>query len=239
MHFLFESGAELITLEFDATIREGHTSSAIATEHVVESGVAVTDHVRQERDRLQVEVHVSNTPVTAPEGSGGTVRGLDLSPEVRPLGALARGATPSEAARWDGLKISGKALVLQFDQPLDRVRTVYESLLGLKETATPVTVVTTIRTYTDMVIVSLDAPRTATTGDALAITLDLVHLRKADTRTVEEPAPLETRAERNRRAGRQPAEEPSTQATTTPQLPESFASQLLSMASDDYAAVAR
>jgi hypothetical protein len=50
-------------IEFDATLTETHTSSARATEHPVEEGASVTDHVRPELDRVALEGFITNTPI--------------------------------------------------------------------------------------------------------------------------------------------------------------------------------
>jgi len=59
-------GALLAFLEFDATITEGHASSVRITDHPVEDGSNVSDHVRSDPERLVLEVHVTNTPVRFP-----------------------------------------------------------------------------------------------------------------------------------------------------------------------------
>lgn len=49
-------------IEFDASVQEGHTSSAEITQHPVEEGVDITDHIRALPDDLSVNVIVSNNP---------------------------------------------------------------------------------------------------------------------------------------------------------------------------------
>lgn len=65
MEIVFEDKGVLRTLRFDATIKEEHTQAAVVTQHPVERGIAVTDHIRPERLTLRAEVHISNTPVKA------------------------------------------------------------------------------------------------------------------------------------------------------------------------------
>ena len=56
-------GAAAGIQQFDAVLSEEHERDAEVTDHSVEQGVAITDHVRPEPDRLTLEVFVSNTPV--------------------------------------------------------------------------------------------------------------------------------------------------------------------------------
>jgi hypothetical protein len=60
-----EDGAELIALVLDASPEQLHRMTAQATDHEVESGIAVTDHVRAEPKLLTLQVIVSNTSLRA------------------------------------------------------------------------------------------------------------------------------------------------------------------------------
>src|SRR6185295_11640663 len=50
-------------LEFDATVRESHTSEATVTENPIESGVSVADHAYMNPLRLDIEGAVSDLPL--------------------------------------------------------------------------------------------------------------------------------------------------------------------------------
>jgi hypothetical protein len=56
-----ESSTEV--LELEATLEEGHTGTAETTDHPVESGADVTDHIRRKPDELTLKAIVSNTPI--------------------------------------------------------------------------------------------------------------------------------------------------------------------------------
>lgn len=222
MEFLYESGGRLRTLSVDATIREKHSAAAEVTEHAVESGVSLADHVRQVRDRLSLEIHVSNTPLRSFDDAKGAIGPIDLSVTTRPLGAgLTKGATPKAGAEWSPAKIGGKANLLQFTSEFDRVRAVWEVLTALKEFALPVQIVTSIRQYDEAVIVGLEIERTAGTANASTISVELVTILTADSETVDEPLPLETLAERRGSAGPQPPVQQTETETETQD--ESFA----------------
>jgi hypothetical protein len=50
-------------LEFDACLNETHTGSASTTDHPVEAGADMTDHIRREPEELQLVGMVSDTPL--------------------------------------------------------------------------------------------------------------------------------------------------------------------------------
>jgi hypothetical protein len=64
---------QTVEVEFDATLREVPTYSATVTEHPVERGAPITDHVIPQNGRVQFEVVVTNTPSQLPSTHMGGV----------------------------------------------------------------------------------------------------------------------------------------------------------------------
>lgn len=64
-----------LPLHFDAVTNEQTELSAKVTEHPVEEGANVSDHIRDELDKITLEVFVSNAPIKDVNG----VYGLDLT----------------------------------------------------------------------------------------------------------------------------------------------------------------
>jgi hypothetical protein len=225
MELLYTVNDEIRTVVFDATISENHATSAVATEHTVEQGVSISDHVRPERDRLSVEVHVTNTPVRSPnvDGASGAVRSLELSQRARPFRRLAKVQSSGEVepAEVEETSSTVQANILQFDSDFDRVGTVYELLTRLCKEGVEVVVVTSLRQFDSMVIVDIGVPRTAEFRHSIKFTMELVEIRFAETETVATPEPLETRAERRQRRGAQGAGESNSEEE------RSFAAALL------------
>jgi hypothetical protein len=60
---IYEMDFPTSLVEFDATITATHAGSAIATDHPVEDGVDITDHIRREHERLTIDVVVSDHPI--------------------------------------------------------------------------------------------------------------------------------------------------------------------------------
>jgi hypothetical protein len=215
MELLYTVNDEIRTVVFDATISENHATSAVATEHTVEQGVSISDHVRPERERLSVEVHVTNTPVRSPnvDGASGAVRSLELSQRARPFRRLAKVQSSGEVepAEVEETSSTVQANILQFDSDFDRVGTVYELLTRLCKEGVEVVLVT----------VDIGVPMTAEFRHSIKFTMELVEIRFAETETVATPEPLETRAERRQRRGAQGAGESNSEEE------RSFAAALL------------
>lgn len=190
----YSAGGALAVIEFDATLGETHPFSNVITEHPVEKGVNVTDHVRPEVDRVTVEAFVTNAPTRVPgsnlDGATGSVQNLeldvptttDLPIQIPGVGAALRG---SGALRGT---LAVQAQTLQFDD-FDRVGSIFHELKTLQEAATLVTIATSLREYADFVIQSVNVPRQAGEGDAVRITIEARQLRFVTTKTV--PAPKE------------------------------------------------
>lgn len=65
------------TIWIDVSIRETHSLSAEVTEHPVEDGVNITDHVRPQPRVIQLEGMVTNHPTELPLSHAGGVRATD------------------------------------------------------------------------------------------------------------------------------------------------------------------
>lgn len=50
-------------IELDATIREGHERCNVVTDHPIEDGSSVSDHIYSEPERLTIDGEISDTPV--------------------------------------------------------------------------------------------------------------------------------------------------------------------------------
>lgn len=63
MAFIFTQRAAIDDVEFDVAESETHRASARVTDHPVETGAQITDHVVAEPDALDLVARVTNTPV--------------------------------------------------------------------------------------------------------------------------------------------------------------------------------
>src|SRR5690554_695200 len=108
LYYTRDEGGQDVLVTFDATERDDHVSSAIVSEHPVEVGGNVTDHVRSENDTVSLDVVISNTPFT-------TAAHDDNNPYYSHLGgaleqfALADVQYPTTRAR---VRVGGPRLVV-------------------------------------------------------------------------------------------------------------------------------
>lgn len=151
------------SLTVDATLSELHTTEVELTDHPVETGANVVDHARRKPDGVQIEGIVSNTPL---------------------------GLTPKPFFRYDEDTPQGRPFFEVLNDPdLDptRAETAFAQLQALAD-GTPITIRTTLREYTDMVLESLSVPRSVQLGNAVQFTAKFRQVRFVSSRTVVTPA---------------------------------------------------
>ena len=224
---------ETEVLEFDAVISLSPEDAVTITDHPVEQGANVSDHARDEPERLSIEGIVSTVPnvaldddvalspldleVAARPAAGTRTIALDVpSPPIQPdpngllqagisaLGnALSGGPKATVNDTSDTKVVTRTARALQQRSPRNRIRDVYDKLLGAKTKHVPITVQTTVRDYFDMQIERIAAPQSASSGQSVAFQLDLRRIRVADSETVESPKPAEARGALGKNRGAQ------------------------------------
>jgi hypothetical protein len=144
----------LDSLEVDATLTDSVTGSNELTQHPIETGSTVSDHVIVKPRQYRMEGIVSNAPAS---------------------GAERVDAVRADWAGLDGDSPTGKT------NKVDGAYSLLEEMLQLRDV---VTVATPLRVYTDMVMVSLQITRDRNTGDALHFTAEFQQVIKAKSATV-------------------------------------------------------
>lgn len=167
----------LNVIDFDADMGEDHAVSVTITEHPVESGSNVIDHVRPNADTLSLSIFISNTPSNR---NGAKVDGT-LYPKF--------GAEILDV-------VDGK-----WNIEFDRVATVYDELRRLARTGTIVTVHTSIRSYESMLISDVGAPRTPDSGEAVTFNVGFREFSVVTSDVAQIPAPVNTRDKTKRGRG--------------------------------------
>lgn len=208
---------------FDAVLSEQAEHTAEATEHAVEQGANVADHVRPGLDRITLEVAVSNTPIKDVNNLyGATTEGIELDPLEGRQKATGHSDTPkgpfpvSPGAAFQaiGNAISGliggsgpaKATVVKFGgAPFDAVRDTLNQLLDWQHRAVVGEVITPHRTYSSMIIERVAPRRDSSTGAGAELVIDLREVRLVETSTITVPIPTETRGKTIKQKGRQPS----------------------------------
>lgn len=167
----------LTVIKFDAVTQETHTLKNQITDHPVEKGANVTDHVRADLDTITLEVFVSNQPITPDNRfslDAGTVGGVGAS----------------------FIGVDRSVNVLQFDEMIDWVSETYSKLRQLRDDATQVHVVTRLWDYTDMIVQEVSIPRTAQEGDGAKMSITFKQLRLVESKLVPAPIVTEPRAKK-------------------------------------------
>jgi hypothetical protein len=130
----FGAEGESASVEVDAIVREHPRAKATATEHPVESGVAVTDHVRAGPRTLSLEGVISDAPTRVP------------------------------GTHMDGVTGEQRDGVLTFSAPFDRTRPIRDVFVALVESGTLVTIRTGFDVYEGFVLVSFETQREGPAG---------------------------------------------------------------------------
>lgn len=166
----WDQDGQTIGLEVDATPSQGYESTAETTDHPVENGAAVIDHVRPGNDTFTLEGIISNAPVLVPTTQmGGVTRSV--------------GAVP--------ITVDGKteqATALRWSAPFDRVRICDALLRSAVKAGAVVALTTGLRSEENLVITRYGASRATEVGQAVAITLEFRQLRIVTTQRVAVPA---------------------------------------------------
>lgn len=156
--FFLRTRAVIDTLTVDASLSEQHTSEVEVTEHPVEVGASITDHLRPKPDMLVLEGVVSNDPMPS-----------SADPDLPRSSGTALFSTHSES---DATR-AGQA---------------YRTLLALKESGHLITVVTSLRSYDNMALKSLSVPRSPQSGQALRFSATFIEVKLVSNREVVLPA---------------------------------------------------
>lgn len=219
--------ASIAGVVIDAAEFESHTFEAAVTDHPVEEGIAVSDHIRPLPVRLEITGTISNTPISLPdddfsEGASEDTSGEDIPrpPNTFPINALGSvgvaAATGNPAGAVAGLAAAAVAVaadllekdsvhadVLKFAPEFNRVGAALSEFLAVIQEGRLFEVVTTLATYPDMAFESLRIGRDVNTGNVLAFSAAMKQIRTVQTSTVEDPTPKVNRALPKKAKGKQ------------------------------------
>jgi hypothetical protein len=213
--------AQIGQQHFDAILSEEHTRTTLITEHSVEQGTAVVDHVRPNPDELTLEAFVSNTPVYSTDSQLLPLT-LDIPQPGQDSGLLSflNGGTSSFIDK--GLQILGlqrgyptqlTANVEQFDGDHDYVQNCFDTLTRLRNTATLLSISTPRQFYTSMVLVNVRMRRSKDQGGSSGaiFTLDFRQIRIVTSKIVDAPTPSIPRANPIKAVGKKDIKPPTRQ----------------------------
>lgn len=200
----------LESIVMDVVEEENHDLSNTLTDHPVEQGGDVTDHIRQDPDVITLRCFISNTPLSRDQQTRAIKRG-DITVTTS---AEERGKVGA-----DGLALGG-----------------WKKLRKLRDEGIIVTVSTTLGDYTSMAVKSISAPRNATNYDGLEFTITfrkIVIVRNKLTRNVKSSDPS---TQRKAKAGAQTTKDAGSNKPTS--FGFSFADEMTNSPNNDAAGTA-
>jgi hypothetical protein len=146
-------------LEFDAAIEEVYQDAAEITDHPIEEGSDISDHIRKLPAQYEITGRITNTPVVF----------------LASLSALSP------------VKLTEKSPNLPTQS--DRVSDSYDLLQQIMNEGVVIDVSTSLRDYSNMAITSLVVRRNAETGQVLDCTVNLREILKAKALSIDVPVP--------------------------------------------------
>lgn len=205
------------SLFFDACTSEGQSFTSTATEHPVETGANVSDHVRKELDRVTIEVFVSNAPIYDWNDRGGKLSKVKLKVEkykapfaptpgavFAAVGGAVKGAM---AALLGGGDEEYAAQVLKWDASFDAVADTLQALEKIKNEVQLVDVVLPSRLHENMMLESIEVERNPGHGDAASFKLGFKQIRQVEAKLVNAPKSTQKRGEIAKKKGAKGATE--------------------------------
>src|ERR1700722_5899376 len=175
-------------LTFDVCTTRTHEGSSDVTEHPVETGANIADHIRPNLDKITLEVFVSNSPLY---GTGTNLPQTLFAPQFHPSTSLTYlqlaedaatavegGPLTAVALLATGALPSGPPEVLnvstwQFTSLFDAVKDTLDQLRLFKKNSTLLTVITPEHTYSNMALESYSVSKTQDSGTGGNITMSL------------------------------------------------------------------
>lgn len=178
-------------MDLHMVVTERHSSASDATEHAVERGAAITDHVIEKPQKVTFEVFITNQPL---EDDRMVTRNVPLE-----LPSYPGPAFPTPGAIFGAVESLVKDLVgsqpktysatlTGFEEDHEFVVDALEKLEGLKRRADLCSLFTAKASYENMVLTGLEMARGASDGDGATFNLTFTRIRVVETRQTRAPA---------------------------------------------------
>lgn len=146
----------------DASIGEQHIGASQVTEHQVENGPDVADHIRPMPNKVSIDGIITNTPINTP-----TTQMFGVTGRQEKIDA---GSTSYRA--------------LKFSDTFDRVKDAHNTITEALEGSALWTVTTTLARYENMVVVNYSVTRNAENGNSLRFVADFQQIRIVESQEV-------------------------------------------------------
>lgn len=171
--FYRTSGYFVDSIQFDLLISEDHALEATVTEHPVETGATVNDHVRSLPRKGSLVGFVTNHPLnktyTLP---------TSFLEKLAPIGAVQQ-YVQGILGNYGIRRPSGptEADFAALARPENRAANTWTLFKDLMARKTPVSIVTGLEKYKDVVVTKVSTSRSSSTGDALEFRVEFQEIQ--------------------------------------------------------------
>lgn len=190
----------------DALLSENYQGDAEPTQNPVEQGVDVTDHIIIKPRKLTIQGVITSSPITTGTQIQGLVTGVAAAAGTAlagPLGSVVGGL---------GGAFAGKSLAGLLGQSTGRtLQDVIDEFEHIRTTRLPIEIVTGLKVYQDMVLISYSVTRDVKMGQSFSASLSFQEIRFANSRLVRVRLPKKdlTGANDKKDNGRQATTDPT------------------------------
>jgi hypothetical protein len=200
-----DAGA-VVSAVFDVDLQETHEGTNIITEHPVEDGADIADHIRPQLKRFTVEGFVSDTPLLSNPDvvNKTTFTALELQIPDQPFKfGLSNAVNAGVSALSDALFPPKPIRVnmLTFDNFESRIRAARDVLDGARVAGRLIRILTSITEYDNMVIEQLTVTRSPDDGSGAHFTVSLKEIEKVSSDVTVAPEPAELSGATKKAAG--------------------------------------
>ena len=204
LQYVDPDGTSIELLKIDATRSLEHNMSAKATRHEVEDGGFVSDHVILNGRTLTIQGIISDNPISLSEAASGNIGGVVGGVVGGVAGAVAAGAIS---------KIGSDLISNGEEKPsvdaMSMLDFVYENKI-------PLTIITGLKTYVNMIMENFSAPQNPKNAGSLNFAGTFTEVRIIESEEVDIPAEATTNEGviKTKSEGKKPTEELNEAATS-------------------------
>lgn len=184
----------------DATVSEAFSAPSEVSQHPIEAGGEIADHVILKSQKLTIEGVVSESPYSIGAQVAGIVStaasriGQSLGGNV---GALLGTVGVSKAVTMAGIlrpkSVAGGTLTNTDEDTFReknnlpgenlRLRDAIEEFLNIRQSRRPVTIITGLKMYKNFIMVGCDISRDNSSGQSIRVSLEFIEIRVSVTET--------------------------------------------------------
>ena len=186
-------GTERELLILDMTKNLSHSHTANPTEHPIEDGSIISDHIDLQNDVLSFEGIMSEAPITLTAALVGNVAGA--------IPAIGGSSNTLAGSLFTGIAATLGGLLL--NAGTNRAQEAHDALLQIQKDKIPVTIITGLMAYNNMVLSGFNPIENAQIGNSLSFTATFKEIKIVQSEQIVLPASVLDKAVQNKAASKQ------------------------------------